>query len=202
MSEIPFNRSLPVGAIDTRSNGWWAVLWTIATEASLFGYMLFSYYYIAVQPHMPGTFPAGEPHPSISLSGPNTLILIASSIAVGIAQHGIMRGSKLRLIGGVAVGLVLGLVFLVIQYFEWLEKSYTLATDSYSSLFFTITGFHMAHVVVGVLALSGLLVWSVMGYFNRARYAHVHIIAVYWHFVDVVWLAIFFTFYITPRIMG
>lgn len=201
MSEIPVNAPLPVGAIDTRSNGWWAVWWLIATEAALFAYLLFSYYYIAVQPHSAGTFPP-DGLPSVSLSAPNTAILILSSVAVGIGQHGIMRGSRARLIAGMGAGLVLGVVFLVIQYFEWMEKTFTLATSTYSSLFFTITGFHMAHVFVGVLGLLAIFVWSMMGYFSRTRYAHVHIVAAYWHFVDVVWLAVFFTFYITPRIMA
>ena len=56
----------------------------------------------------------------------------------------------------------------------------------------------MAHVVVGVIMLWALFVWSAMGYFNRVRYAHIHIGALYWHFVDAVWIAVFFTFYITP----
>jgi heme/copper-type cytochrome/quinol oxidase subunit 3 len=56
----------------------------------------------------------------------------------------------------------------------------------------------MAHVVVGVLMLLALTYWSWRGYFNRVRYAHIHIGALYWHFVDAVWLAVFFTFYLTP----
>lgn len=198
MSDL-FAKPLPVGAIDTRSSGWWAVLWVIATEGALFAYLLFSYAYIGIQPHMPGTFPAGGA-PSLALSGPDTLILLASSVAVGIGQHGIMRGKPLRLIIGLIVGLVLGIVFVAIQVEEWREKSFALATDSYSSLYYTITGFHLAHVVVGLLALAGLALWSVQGYFNSMRYAHVHIVAAYWHFVDAVWVVIFFTLYITPRI--
>ena len=50
---------LPVGAIDTRASGWWAMIFVVFTEASLFAYLLFSYYYLAVQPHLPGTFPEG-----------------------------------------------------------------------------------------------------------------------------------------------
>jgi cytochrome c oxidase subunit 3 len=198
MSEVPLQHPLPVGAIDTRSNGWWAMLWVIATEGALFAYLLFSYFYIALQPHMPGTFPIGGA-PSLTLAAPDTMVLILSSLAVAIAQHGIMQGSQIRLIAGVLIGDLLGIAFVVVQYFEWMEKPFALATNSYSSLYFTITGFHMAHVLVGVIALTGLLVWSIMGYFNRVRYAHVHIVAAYWHFVDVVWLAIFFTFYIIPR---
>ena len=53
--------SLPVGAMDTRASGWWAMIFVVFTEASLFAYLLFTYYYLAVQPHLPGTFPARRP---------------------------------------------------------------------------------------------------------------------------------------------
>jgi len=188
---------LPVGAIDTRASGWWAMIFVIFTEASLFAYLLFSYFYLAVQPHLPGTFPEGG-NPSLALALPNTCILLLSSVAVGWAQFNIERDDSRRLALGMGVGAVLGMVFLVIQYFEWSAKAFGLASSPYSSLYFTVTGFHMAHVVVGVVMLWALFVWSLMGYFNRVRYAHIHIGALYWHFVDAVWLVVFFTFYITP----
>jgi cytochrome c oxidase subunit III len=188
---------LPVGAINTRASGWWAMIFTVFTEASLFAYLLFSYYYLAVQPHLPGTFPEGG-QPDLKLALPNTIILIASSVAVAWAQFGIEHGSKWRLTLGLGLGALLGLVFLVIQYFEWKEKSFPLSSTPYSSLYFVITGFHMAHVVVGVAMLATLTWWSSRGYFNRVRYAPIHIGALYWHFVDVVWIAVFFTFYLTP----
>jgi cytochrome c oxidase subunit III len=188
---------LPVGAIDTRASGWWAMIFTIFTEASLFAYLLFSYYYLAVQPHFAGIFPQGGP-PSLKLALPDTIILLASSVAVAWAQFGIEHGSRARLVGGMGLGAILGIVFVVIQYFEWAEKPFDLASSPYSSLYFTITGFHMAHVIVGILMLVALTYWSGRGYFNRIRYAHIHIGALYWHFVDAVWIGVFFTFYITP----
>lgn len=191
--------SLPVGAIDTRASGWWAMIFTVFTEASLFAYLLFSYYYLAVQPHSPGTFPLGGP-PELTLALPDTIILILSSVAVAWAQFGIEHGSKWRLTAGLGIGALLGLVFVVIQGFEWAEKPFALASSPYSSLYFTVTGFHMAHVIVGFFILLALAWWSSRGYFNRVRYAHIHIGALYWHFVDVVWLAVFFTFYITPHL--
>lgn len=194
---VPAAGQLPVGAIDTRASGWWAMIFTIFTEASLFAYLLFSYYYLAVQPHMPGTFPQGGA-PSLKLALPDTIILLASSVAVAWAQFGIERGSKTRLTLGLGIGALLGLAFLVIQYFEWSEKPFGLASSSYASLYFTITGFHMAHVAVGFVMLVALTYWSSAGMFNRVRYAHIHIGALYWHFVDAVWLTIFFTFYLTP----
>jgi cytochrome c oxidase subunit 3 len=191
---------LPVGALDTRASGWWAMIFVIFTEASLFAYLLFSYYYLAVQSHAPGTFPQNGP-PGLVLALPNTLILLASSVAVGWAQFGIEHGSRRRLVLGLGAGAALGLVFLVVQVLEWAQKSFGLTSTPYSSLYFVVTGFHMAHVVIGVIMLLALTFWSWRGYFNRVRFAHIHIGALYWHFVDAVWLAVFFTFYLTP-LMG
>jgi cytochrome c oxidase subunit 3 len=190
---------LPVGAIDTRSSGWWAMIFVIFTEASLFAYLLFSYYYLAVQPHSAGTFPEGGT-PSLALALPDTVVLLLSSAAVAWAQFNIQRDDNRRLVIGLAVGAILGAIFVVVQGLEWAGKPFPLWSTPYSSLYFTLTGFHMAHVVVGVAMLAVLCVWSAMGYFNRVRYAHIHIGALYWHFVDLVWIAIFFTFYLTPRL--
>ncbi|HEY1710163.1 MAG TPA: cytochrome c oxidase subunit 3 [Rhizomicrobium sp.] len=194
---VAIETRLPVGAIDTRASGWWAMIFTVFTESALFAYLLFNYYYLAVQPHLPDTFPQGG-MPSLTLALPNTIILLASSGAMAWAQLNIERDDNRRLILGLAAATVLGVIFLVIQYFEWEQKPFTLSSTPYSSLYFTITGFHMAHVVAGVGMLTTVLVWSALGYFNRVRYAPIHIAALYWHFVDVVWLAVFFTFYITP----
>jgi cytochrome c oxidase subunit 3 len=194
---VKLQSQLPVGALNTRASGWWAMIFTVFTEASLFAYLLFSYYYWAVQPHLPGTFPEGG-QPDLTLALPNTIILLVSSVAVAWAQFGIEHGNKSRLAWGLGIGAGLGLVFLVIQYFEWAQKPFALSSSPYSSLYFVVTGFHMAHVVVGVAMLLALTWWSAQGYFNRVRYAHIHIGALYWHFVDAVWLAVFFTFYLSP----
>jgi heme/copper-type cytochrome/quinol oxidase subunit 3 len=194
---LPIESALPVGAIDTRATGWWAMIFVVFTEASLFAYLLFSYYYLAVQPHIPGTFPDGG-LPDLKLALPNTAVLLLSSVAVAWAQFNIERNDNRRLCWGLGIGAVLGMIFLVVQYFEWAGKPFALASSTYSSLYFVVTGFHMAHVIIGVIMLWALFAWSAMGYFNRIRYAHIHIGALYWHFVDAVWIAVFFTFYLTP----
>jgi heme/copper-type cytochrome/quinol oxidase subunit 3 len=193
-------RTLPVGAIDTRAGGWWAMIFVVCTEGALFGYLLFSYYYLAAQPHAAGAFPQGGT-PSLTLALPNTVILLLSSVAVGWAQFNIEHDDRRRLIWGLAAGIALGVVFLAVQWFEWADKPFPLSSTAYSSLYFVITGFHMVHVVVGVGVLATVLLWSALGYFDRVRYAPIHIGALYWHFVDAVWLAVFFTFYLTP-LMG
>jgi cytochrome c oxidase subunit III len=189
---------LPVGALGRNSVGWWGVLCLIATEASLFAYLLFSYYYIAIQ-RGPDWLP--NRHPSIALAGPNTLVLLAGSGAVGWGEEGINPPRRRQHLTGLGVGILLGVAFLVVQGFEWKSKAYGLAASSYSSLYFTITGFHMVHVVVGVLMLAAVFGWSLMGYFSPRHHARVSVAAIYWHFVDAVWLCVFFTFYLSPWLM-
>jgi heme/copper-type cytochrome/quinol oxidase subunit 3 len=136
--------------------------------------------------------------PSFGLSLPNTFILLASSVAVWTGEHGTKHGNRMLQLWGLGIAVVLGIVFVVVQYFEWTTRPFTLTSSHYGSLFFTITGFHMAHVVLGLGILIAVLYWSARGYFGPVRHSAVSIGAVYWHFVDAVWLAVFFTLYVTP----
>ncbi len=195
---LPRDR-LPVGACGKNSVGWWGVLCLIATEGSLFAYLLFSYAYLAVQ-RGPAWLP--EAHPSLALSGPNTLILLLSSVAVWWGEEGVKHQKRAQHLAGLIIGILLGLIFLVVQLFEWKTKTFSLTSGSYGSLFFTITGFHMVHVIVGVCMLIVVLAWSLMGYFSLRHHARVTVAAIYWHFVDVVWLCVFSAFYLSPYLMG
>lgn len=188
---------LPTGSVSHRSAGWWAMLCGIITEAALFAYLLFSYYYFAIQPHA-GAWP---PEPmGFALSLPNTVILLLSSVAVWWAERGTHEAARWKQLFGLLIAIGLGLVFVTVQLFEWKSRSFSVSSHPYGSLYFTITGFHMAHVVVGLMILLALLVWEALGYFGPHRDAPPSIGAIYWHFVDAVWLAVFFTFYVTPHL--
>ena len=186
---------LPVGSIGASAPGWWGIIAGIVTEAALFGYLLFSYVYLAAQPHT-GAWPPELP--SLSLAVPNTIILLLSSVAVWIGERAVRQNRPRTQLVGLSVGALLGLVFVGVQIVEWKSKSFTLASGPYGSLFFTITGFHMAHVIAGLLMLATLTAWSYRKYFDETRHAAISIGAVYWHFVDAVWLVVFFTLYLTP----
>jgi cytochrome c oxidase subunit 3 len=101
-------------------------------------------------------------------------------------------------LASMALALILGVCFVAIQLNEWSKLTYDMATNLYGSLYFTITGFHMLHVIVGLVILAALLLWMALGYFDHRRYAAVTIGGLYWHFVDVVWLFVFTTFYLLP----
>lgn len=199
MAEIAQTGRLPVGAQGTNSTGWWGVLCLIATEGSLFAYLLFSYFYIAVQ-RGPAFSP--EPHPDMTLSGPNTVVLIASSAAAWWGERGAKRGRRGQLLLGLGGAILLGAIFLVVQGFEWKQKRFSLSSGAYGSLFFTITGFHMMHVIVGVLLMLVVFTWSAFGLYTARRHEPVSNVVTYWHFVDAVWLAVFSTFYLSPYLMG
>jgi len=191
------NRQLPVGSQGHLASGWWGMLTLVATESMLFAYLLFSYFYLASHA-LPPWPPNGTP--SLRIAVPGTLILIAGSVVMWWGERGIERGKPRPLTIGLILALVLGVLFLVLQGFEWKGQPFTLSTNVYGSLYFTITGFHMLHVIVGLLMLAVLLLWTVRGDFDANRHSAASIGVIYWHFVTVVWLAVFFTFYIAPRL--
>ncbi len=192
---MQLDQALPVGSAGKRSGGWWGVLVLIVTEGSLFGYLLFSYFYLASQTeqHWP---PDGLP--SLVMPGLNTLILLASSVFVWASERCIQRRQMRWSLASMTLALTLGICFVVIQLREWSIKTYTMTSNLYGSLYFTITGFHMLHVIVGLIILLMLLLWIALGYFDERRYAAVTIGGLYWHFVDVVWLFVFATLFLSP----
>ena len=139
-----------------------------------------------------------EPHPSLSLSAPNTAILLSSSVAVWWGEQGLKAGRRGQQLGGLAIAMALGAIFVAVQLFEWKAKTYGPTCGSSGSLYFILCGFHMAHVIVGLGVLGTIFGWSAAGYLDRRHHGPVLVASAYWHFVDAVWIAVFFTFYISP----
>lgn len=188
---------LPVAPTGRRASGWYGMVFLIATEGALFVYLLFSYFYLTS--HAPGPWPpAGAP--DILIASVNTVILLLSSGTAWWGQSRIEKGSTGGLILGLTASMLLGLIFVGVQVHEWLSKAFSPATDAYGSLFFTITGIHIAHVVVGLVILACLTLWAAMGRFSDRRHVHVTVGILYWHFVDLVWLAVFTALFLTPRL--
>lgn len=115
---------LPIGSPGRKSSGWFGMMTLIVTEASLFLYLLFSYYYFAIWND--GGFLPKEP-PKFNLSAPDTAILLLSSVAVWWGERGARKGSRRQLASGLAMGFVLGAIFVGVQLLEWKGKGYGLA---------------------------------------------------------------------------
>jgi cytochrome c oxidase subunit I+III len=191
--ETPFG-TLPVGASGTRSVGWWGMAGVVATEGAFFAYLLFSYFYLASQSS--NAWPSFAP--DVRLPALNTAILLTSSVTMVWAERSLRAGRTQRSRVGLAITLTLGVLFLAFQIYEYTRKSLSPTHDAYGSLFYTITGFHGAHVFVGLVMLAVVLVRALRGHFSAERHEAFSNVAMYWHFVDVVWLAVFTSLYISP----
>jgi cytochrome c oxidase subunit 3 len=101
---------------------------------------------------------------------------------------------------GLLATFILALGFIVLQFLDWYDKPFSLATDAYSSFYFVITGVHLVHLVAGAVMIAAVFAWSLFGYFGPVRHAPVTITALYWYFLTVAWLWLFFTLYGTPRL--
>jgi len=192
---LPEPPKLPVGPVGRRGVGLWGVGTLIATEGALFAYLLFAYFYTGAAA-TPGWVLEG--HPSLKLALPNTVLLLASSFVAWYGETGVLTRERTRALTGFGIAFVMGTVFVVVQWYEWHAKPFSLGTSSYASLYFVTTGFHIAHVLVGLLALAAIFVWTALDYFSPRRRLSVSAGIIYWHFVDLVWLFVFATYYVTP----
>ena len=123
-----------------------------------------------------------------------TAVLLFSSFFIVLALYGAQKGSRKMLVGWLSMTVLCGLFFIGMQVYEFnhfYHKGLGYSTNLFSSTFYTLTGFHGSHVTVGVIWLSTLLYRAVKGKIPPAKALNLEIAALYWHFVDVVWIVIF-----------
>jgi cytochrome c oxidase subunit III len=186
---------LAVGPVGRHGIGFWGVGTLVASEAALFAYLLFAYFYTGATAQQGWLL---EPHPALTLALPNTIILLASSGFAWFGERGVLRQRRTETLFGFGVAFILGAVFTTVQFFEWHSKAFQIGTSSYASLYFVTTAFHIAHVIIGLAVLAALFLWAALDYFSPRRRLTVSAGVLYWHFVDVVWLFVFTTYYVTP----
>ena len=125
----------------------------------------------------------------------NTLILLLSGTTCTWAHHAIIEGNQKDAVRGLLCTVVLGAIFTCIQAYEYIHAPFTFSQDIYTSTFFMATGFHGFHVLVGTTFLIVCLIRAAKGQFKPRQHFGFEAAAWYWHFVDVVWLFLFFCIY-------
>jgi cytochrome c oxidase subunit III len=128
-----------------------------------------------------------------------TIILITSSFTCQWAVWSIRRGDRTGFIRNIAITFVLGIVFLIMQAYDYtllFHEGMTLGSGPFGTTYFTLTGFHGAHVFGGVLMLGVILYRGTAGQFSAKHHDAVEAVSLYWHFVDVVWILLFSILYI------
>jgi cytochrome c oxidase subunit 1 len=184
--------------LDHRKVGTWSF---IASE-SLFFASLIATYLIYKGRDLSG--PTAETMLEMPLTISTTFILLMSSVSMVLAQEGYRRGDRTWGLRWLLATIILGLIFLAGQGYEFnsfFEKGMTLQTNLFSQTFYTMVGFHGAHVAIGVIILLALAGASLTNWFKqRHRDVAVECVALYWHFVDIVWIVIFSVVYLMRSI--
>jgi heme/copper-type cytochrome/quinol oxidase subunit 3 len=172
------------------------VLLFVLSEAAFFLLLILAYAYFM-------TFPENGPTPKGSLdplfTGLFSLLLWASSFTVWQAGRSLKQGKPRGLAAWLVVTILLGVGFLIGQGIEWarlITEGTTISRNLFGTTFFTLTGFHGAHVIIGLLMLGILFGFATRGAFKGSSRA-VDSVSIYWHFVDGVWIIIYSLIYLT-----
>ena len=198
---VPTSDRLPpnetgLEAQPTRFNsGMWAVIMFVGSEVMFFAALFTTYFYLR------GRLPAWEPvfgeKPTWNgLPGINTIELVSSSVTMQLAVSAIRRGDRRRMIALLIPTLILGIAFVLGQGYEYTRLGFLPRDGIFAAVFFTLTGFHGAHVTGGIVFIAICLYRSLRGQFTANRHLAVEAASIYWHFVDVVWIGLFTTIYI------
>jgi heme/copper-type cytochrome/quinol oxidase subunit 3 len=181
----------------TGLSSWKVGFWTFIGSECLFFATLISTYMVYKGRSIVGPYP--EEILDIPLTTVSTFVLLMSSLAMVLALDGVQRGSrKLALIWLGAV-ILLGATFLGFQVYEFnhfVHQGLTIGTNVFGSSFFVLTGFHGAHVAVGIIWMLTLWILAARNKLPTSGSLKVEIAGLYWHFVDVVWIVIFTLVYL------
>jgi len=166
----------------------------IASEVMFFGGLIATFLKYKL------TLPTPEvAHLDVTLVGANTFLLLTSSFTLVLALAGLRDNRRGAFMGNLLVTVLLGAAFLGGQGFEFATlygEGVTLTSSLFGSTFFTLTGFHGLHVLVGVIWALVLLVRGGRGAYSADNDLGVEIFGLYWHFVDVVWIVLFTLIYL------
>src|SRR5580765_7314526 len=126
----------------------------------------------------------------------NTIILLLSGTTVTWAHHSLLHGDRKGLINGLVLTVGLGMLFTMVQAYEYMHAPFGFKDSIYGATFFMATGFHGFHVIIGTIFLLVCLIRAMKGDFTPKQHFGFEAAAWYWHFVDVVWLFLFSAIYV------
>ncbi len=129
----------------------------------------------------------------------NTLILLSSGAAITYAHICILNNKLKETVTGLLLTLGLASLFTLIQLYEYAHAPFSISDGIFSSVFYLLTGFHGLHVIIGTLFIAVQTIRIIKGHATTKYHLGFEAAAWYWHFVDVVWLLVFFLVYILPQ---
>jgi heme/copper-type cytochrome/quinol oxidase subunit 3 len=174
-----------------------AMLFFLSAETMFFAGLISAFFVLrlsaAVWP------PPLQPRLPVGITGVNTLVLLASSLAVIAALRAARRGDRRALVERLAATAALGALFLAVQGFEWarlIHYGLTVTSGAYGATFYTLIGIHAAHVLGALVWLGVTLLLAARGRFVDGRVSGLRACATYWHYVVALWPILYVTVYL------
>jgi cytochrome c oxidase subunit 3 len=157
--------------------------------------------FFSIRAAAPELWEEHTPHLNVLFSLPFTIVLLLSSITCQLGVFRAERGDVYGLRRWFTITFLMGLTFVlgqVIEYGNLVQEGIKINADGYGSMFYLTTGFHLLHVIGGLIAFIIYLIRTTMGRFTRAQASSAIVVSYYWHFVDVVWIALFAMIFFLP----
>jgi cytochrome c oxidase subunit 3 len=192
--------------------GMWAVILFVSSEAMFFSALFTTYFYLRAR--IPHWEPVFERCTAVHCEKPtwqslthfgdlaiplvliNTVVLVSSSVTMQFAVSAIKKDRRRPATLWLALTVAMGTWFILGQGYEYLTLGFLPDNSIFAATFFTLTGFHGAHVTGGIVANALVLFRTTKGHFSSRRHLFFEGASIYWHFVDVVWIGLFTTIYI------
>ena len=175
--------------------GMWCL---IAAESAIFSIFVVAYLYYAGK-SISGPTPAQVLHVPYF----NSICLFSSSFTIVMAERALKR-AEIKLFGTWwLITMVLGLIFILGTAREWhhliYDEGLTITTNLFGTTFYSLVGLHAFHVIVGLIGLSLIMIFTALGYVTHEHEQRIGVFAMYWHFVDAVWVVVLSVVYFIAR---
>ncbi|HSJ53108.1 MAG TPA: cbb3-type cytochrome c oxidase subunit I, partial [Anaerolineae bacterium] len=190
---------LPAAVDDQRAIAWWGMLGLVVIEFMFVVALIASYFYLrfyAVEWPL-----GGIQRPALLLPGIGSALLLASTVPVHWALHGVRRGNRARLLVGLALAATLAVAVLLVLYYELLGMGFTWEINAYGSIVWVILGYQSVQTGILVLWSLAAVVAVLTGHFREGQTLGVRLLAFYWAFVAISWVALFATLYLSPWVL-
>ncbi|WP_263357886.1 cytochrome c oxidase subunit 3 [Acidicapsa ligni] len=180
------------------SRGIVGMLCLIVAEATIFLIFVVAYVY-----YLGKSLAGSTPHDVLSIPIFTTICLLSSSITVHLAVSAVHHGRSMLASIWLVATVLLGTIFISGTAMEWYHLIYrdglTIQTNLFGTTFYSLVGLHATHVIFGLLMLSFAFLFSLRGHLTTEQSNRMEVLALYWHFVDAVWVVVFLVVYVLGR---
>ena len=198
MSSIPLEHGTLPGEWQQPSRGKVGMAMLIVAESAIFTIFVVAYIY-----YMGRDVTGPTPREVLEVPIFGTICLLSSSFVIWLAEHAIAKGDVRRFTFWWAITFVLGAIFLGTTAMEWHKlitvDHLTISTNLFGTTYYSLVGLHASHVLVGLILLLTVLIFALTGHIKPHHSDRLQVLALYWHFVDAVWVVVFTLVYLVSR---